>query len=174
MAKTEKEEIVTPESVVEVVTKEVDTEEKPKEDRMVEVPAMMLEKMLSRMDRLEYAASKAQLSHFDSKIKQDKTKRANLSTFNGKIVVAWKILDNIVEQVNGAWIEKQNIEIIYRDGTKDEMACKKFWLSAIKIPVEVQSEKILKNGQVVWEVETIPVGMDDKVIKLEIDTTFIN
>ena len=54
------------------------------------------------------------------------------------------------------------------------MACKKFWLSAIKIPVEVQSEKILKNGQVVWEVETIPVGMDDKVIKLEIDTTFIN
>lgn len=156
------------------MTKEENTKGVPKiDDEVVEVKKSTLEKMLNRIDRLEFAASKAQLAHFDSKIKQDENKEASISVFNGKIVTAWKIVEDIVEKINGIWVEKQTIEITYLDNEKERMPAKTFWLQHQKKLVKVLSEKRLSGGQTIWEVETIETGLTEPT-KLELDIVFIN
>ena len=173
MSKDKEEVLETPEAETLEVPDSESTSLQPDGDETVEVKRSSLEKMLSRLDRLEYAASKAQLAHFDSKIKQDQTKQASVSTFDGKIVIAWSMIENLVEKINGIWVEKQTLKIEYIDGKSEEMPCKKFWLQHQKQSVQVLSERALNTGEVIWEVETIEAG-DKEPTKLELDITFVN
>jgi len=147
-------------------------EEKATEET-VPVKRSTLEKMLDRIDRLEFAASKAQLAHFDAKSKQDGTKEASISVYNDKIVTAWKMVEDLVEKINGVWVEKQTLEITYIDDEKERIPAKTFWLQHQKKLVQVLSEKKLVGGQIIWEVETIETGLGEPV-KVSLDIVFIN
>ena len=72
---------------------------KPKAEETVTIPKSTLEKLLGRVDRLEYAASNAQLANYDSRQDSEEMKEASVSVFNGNIVTAWKVVKDIVEKI---------------------------------------------------------------------------
>jgi len=78
-----------------------------------------VESLLSRLDRLEAAASKAHLAHYDEQHKEKMTKEVRVRTFDGKIVLGERMTKNLVEKTpEGRWREEQEVELSFQDGTK--------------------------------------------------------
>jgi len=126
----------------------------------------------NKYEKLEYAADKSRLQRWDSVHKIESYKRAALREIGGKIVVAWKAADSIVERDSntGRWTEKQTTIVHFEDGSTVELPILKFELSSIKKWGDVIKDTI---DQVSGE-RFLSIKLDgtDKVI--ETSVTFIN
>jgi hypothetical protein len=69
--------------------------------------------------KLKFAADKGRMALYESRTSGDIEKRIRLRIFNGKIVTHWKLVKNLVEKINGIWVEDQKLNLIYEDGSED-------------------------------------------------------
>lgn len=161
----------------------IPTLETPKLDEAVKVPRSTLDKLIKQLDdqkgsikRLEYAASKAGLSKYDARNAGAMGKNAAVSVYDGKIVVAWKMMEDIVEKhpLTNAWIEKQTIRLWFHGSeAHEDVPYQQFSRRLTKKKVVVKKESQHSDGMVIWEVETVETD-DTKPVTLEISTTFLN
>lgn len=111
------------------------------ESETVTVSRAKLEAMMARIDRLESAASKAGLAHYDSQHKEKMTKEVRVRTLNGKIVVGESMTKNIVEKnQNGVYREEQELELTLQDGSKLTMPYVYYVRTYKHIPCRVLAE----------------------------------
>lgn len=146
---------------------------KEKKGENVTIPKSTLEKLLARVDRLEFAASKAQLAHFDERNKESLGKKASVSAYEDKIVTAWKIVEDIVEKnpTTGVWMERQTIRLWFLgEDEHQDMPYQQFVRRHSKKSVKIKRESRMEDGRQVWEVETDDIDP----ITFEIDVTFLN
>lgn len=161
------------------------TEEKkgtltPDADGMVKVSKEKLDAILNRMDRLEYATSKAGLATYDSRHKDKQGKFVQLRTFEGLVVTSWSdlVVNNVEKDGNGRWSEDQRIRITTEDGKEAEMPLFLFTRRYAYLKAEVISEvnnlaeeEVAKYGK-----QTFKVKVDDgKTLKeYTIGSKFVN
>lgn len=103
------------------------TQEQPQEssqDRLVsllEQQKEALDAQAKKIERLEYAASKKNLSRFDDMNRKKKERHISVRFFDGKPVVGWHMTKNVCEKnANGVWVEDQRLVLKYEDGTESE------------------------------------------------------
>lgn len=149
---------------------------KEKKPKMVSLPEETVKDLLSRLDRLEYAASKANLANFDAKNKGDFGKEAKVSVYDGKVISAWKMVEDIVEKnpTTGVWTEKQVIELYFSDGSSEKMPYQQFVRRVTKRNATVLEETTVRGGNETWRLRTIPENPGDEAVDVELDVRFIN
>jgi hypothetical protein len=141
----------------------------------VEIKREKLDELLKRLDRLESAADKAHLANYDAKNKGEKQTIIRIKTIDGKAITQWKVFKNQVEKnPNGVWVEDQQIEVFYEDGTTEVMPYVFFSRRYKHIPGVLVSEILNKKladveayGERFYELEA-----DGKVYK--IGSKFVN
>ena len=69
---------------------------KEEESQTVTVNKKALEEVMGRLKRLESAADVGRLGHYDEKNKETIKHIVLLSTWNGKVIVGWKMMKPIV------------------------------------------------------------------------------
>lgn len=138
----------------------------------IKKPTVNIEKgqlgIMDRVERLEAAVSKARLQHFDDKRKKEIGKVVNLRVIDGKVIVGWSMIKDIVEKnQHGAWDEDQVIEITYEDGKKQKMPYVVFMRRYTLLPLEVKNET--KDGE-----HTTFIGKTAEGVEYKILDTFVN
>lgn len=141
----------------------------------VEVNKEALEKVLSRLDKLEQENKKllsiadiGRLAHYESIHKDDSPKTYRLSTYKGKIIIAWKMADNRVwKDEMGKWREKQNIMLVFENEENTIIPYIEFTTNTEKIKSKLVSAT-QKGGKTYLELET------DEGKKIIIDSIFVN
>jgi len=98
-------------------------EEDVKKQEMTTVPTEDLNKLISRIKRLEASASLAALAKYDAKNKEELGKIIRLRVYNSKIVISW---DNLVtnkceKNQHGVWYEDQQVKIHLEDGSSEKL-----------------------------------------------------
>lgn len=146
------------------------------EPEMVNIEKERLDAILKRLERVESAADKARLFHYDTKNREEIGKEVRLGVWNDgtkeRIILAWTNMPvNKCEKnpMTGAWNEDQKVTLILEDDEQITMP----YLSSVStsrssVKAEVLSETKDKDGNIVLEVET----KDGK--KYNIDSKFIN
>jgi len=171
MAKEKEEKIVeaTEPIVAEPVAVKAPVEE------TVTLPKKTLEDLLDRVDRIEFAASKSRLAHYDKKNPDAIGKEVSVSVYEEKIVTAWETIEDIVEKnpTTGVWMERQTIRLHFLEGEAEEMAYQQFVRRTSKKAARVLSETKLEDGRTTFKIETIETGLTPEKV-LEIDIAFIN
>jgi len=128
-----------------------------------------LDKIMQRMERLEASADKARLENFDSKQKKKIGKIVRLRAIDGKIIVGWRTLKDVVEKTpRGVWKEDQQIEVTYEDETTEKFEYVIFIRRYESLLMDVKKEVENEDGSVTFIGET----SDGK--KHEIKDTFVN
>jgi len=168
------------------LNQEVPKAEKPKgrpkkaeakdSDKMVEVKEKDLNKLFERLERLEFAASKAGLSKYDTAHKEALGKIIHLRLLDGKVVLRWEVVRDLVEKdTQGRWNEDQQIKLTFEDGKQETMPMIYFTRRYTNIDAEVLSETINRDPLIIEEegdrtfnVKTV----DDRVYS--IGSNFIN
>ncbi len=90
------------------------------------------------IEMLREVADKSRLYWWEEKNKKPTTKVVRLTVIEGKIVVGWKtIIDEVFQDTNGIFHEKQVIEIYFEDGTKKSLNYIDFTRLTNKIEVEL-------------------------------------
>lgn len=133
-----------------------------------------LDDLMARLKRVEFAADKSHLAHFDEKNKKVGAKTVKLAMIDGKVILSWPDMSkNLVEKTpSGGWFEDQKIELHYEDGTVEEMEYVYFIRRRKSLIAEVLSKTVENAGE---EGETIIL----KVItsdgrEYSIDKKFVN
>jgi hypothetical protein len=134
-----------------------------------------VKKLRERIERLEYAASKAAVNAFDKRNAKPHGKEATVRTFNDKIIVGWKMTKDQVEKnpTTGFWVEDQRITLAFldEDGMSDEIPYQTFVRRYKDLKVRILKESIEQDtGITIWTVETLE---GDKK-KFDIDIRFVN
>jgi len=150
-----------------------ENEEVIKSEKVIEIKESKLESLLDRLKRLEYAANKSQLAHFDNKLKKDFSKTCTVSTYDDKLVMVWGMTEDIVEKINGAWMERQSIKLTFEDGTDETMPYDQFVKRRGRKEFKMLSETRTAEGDTIWDAESVEEGFDDP-IALKINIKFIN
>jgi hypothetical protein len=134
------------------------------QQEMVSVKKEKLDELLNRLSRLESAASKAGLSHYDEQHKGEKQTIIRLKTIDGKVIISWDaMLKNTVEKnERGGWYEEQSIKLNYEDGTNDVMPYVFFVRRYKFLPAVLVSETINRRLE---DVEKF----GDRIFELEVD-----
>ena len=146
------------------------------EEETIQVPKKKFQELMERTERLEYAASKAQLAHYDKKKPGETTKEASVTVYEGKIVAAWETVENLVEKnsLTGVWMEKQTIRLHFLGVEEHEdIPYMQFVKRTSKQRVRVLAETKTDGGGHTLKLETIEQGTDEPK-KFELDVTFIN
>jgi len=140
-----------------------------KSDEVVSIKKDELAAIMERVKRLEFAADKAHLAHFDEKNKGQHGKSIRLRMINGKVVLSWdNMIENLVEKnPAGVWSEKQTIKIYYEDKTSEEMDLVIFNRRFTHIKADVISETTMSDA-IVYKVRT------EDGREYEINSQFIN
>lgn len=156
------------------------TSDEPKSDEVV-VDKSILEKLLSRVDRLEEdneilrgAADKGRLSRIESLRAQGKlVKTAKVNFLDNKAVVGWsKVKDDVYFDSEGKLHETQIVKVYLdgKDGEKEtrELDYRTFSRTMQKVEGEVISESSDKDGNVSCTIQ-LKDGREYKI-----DVLFIN
>jgi len=100
------------------------------------------DKLLQRMERLESAASKAELAKYDSRNKGTIGKVIKLLTLDGKIITGWDAMTkNIVEKDrDGKWREEQRVNLHFADDSEEEVDLVIFHRRYQKVNATVKKE----------------------------------
>ena len=143
------------------------------EEKMVQLPQSKFDKLLARLDRLEQAADKKQLSRIDGLNPGEKEKLVNLRTFEGKVVLGWGDMNkNVVEKhpLTGVWKEDQEVELKL-EGVKElkKVPFVIFSRNYRLLPALVESETKTSSGDVILKVKT--VGEEEEY---DINIKFVN
>lgn len=143
----------------------------------ITVDAAKLKSLMDRMDaieeenkRLVAAANKAGLAHYDNANRAAIERKANIRSFNGKYIAAWKMVRDIVQKdaMTKAWIEDQVIRLTYVDDSFEEIPYLAFVNQYVLHPGTIKSKKELSNGTWVYE-----ILLEDGTT-YNIDTRFLN
>ena len=147
-----------------------DIEELKKEEtETIVVNKKALDDMIRRMDRLESAADIGRLDKYDQKNKKALTQVVLLGTYNGKIILGWKMIKDEVQKINGVWRESQLIQIKLDDDTTLDLPYLQYVHEVVKVDATIVSRTKDSNGH-----ETLKVRRNDTGNEYSIDTTFIN
>lgn len=104
-----------------------DVKESLAKKNTVTIERSKLETILSRLERLESAASKAGLHKYDEAHKEETGSKVGVKVYDGKRIVSYVMTKNICEKLpSGAWFEDQQIELTFEDETKETIAYKQF------------------------------------------------
>src|SRR3990167_7862014 len=142
---------------------------KKEESETVTVNKKALDDMIRRMDRLESAADIGRLDKYDQKNKKALTQVVLLGTYNGKIVLGWKMIKDEVQKINGIWRESQLIQIKLDDDTAIDLPYLQYVQEVVKVDATILSRTKDSNGH-----ETLRVRRNDNGNEHSIDITFIN
>jgi len=127
------------------------------------------EELKSKIERLEYAANKAQLAKWNDQHRETGLKEVKVIRYHDKYVVGWgKMLENRCEKVDGVWEESLKTEIIFEDDTKEIVDYEIFQRNYKYVTSSVISEMKDSKGNTVYQIQ-LPEG---KV--LSINTIFLN
>jgi len=114
--------------MVEEKLKEEKPKEVVKEEEVKETLKMLLgeiKELKKDRDILMQSADKRALARYYSRHKEDLPPIVRLRTIRGKLIMGWKMIeDKGSYQIpgTGKWTESQTIEVIYQDGTSEQMA----------------------------------------------------
>lgn len=130
-----------------------------KQQQMIEKLIGTVDKQSERMERLEFAADKSRLVNYDLKTKGAisptvKVRRyaVNLNRdgkdyIDEKTVLAWKLTRDVVEKINGIWVEDQRITLYFSDNTKeDNVSVTNFERNYKLIDAEIKSKTEDETG----------------------------
>jgi hypothetical protein len=127
------------------------------------------EELKSKIERLEYAANKAQIAKWNDQHRETKLREVKVIRYHDKYVVGWgRMLENRCEKVDGVWEESLKTEIIFEDDTKEVVDYEIFQRNYKYVVGSVLSEIKDSKGNTVYEIQ-LPEG---KV--LNINTIFLN
>ncbi len=118
--------------------------------------------------RLRFAADKGRTYLYDMRHKEEQEAQVDLRMFRGKLVVKWAMMRNLVEKIDGVWVEDQKIKVDFIDGSSlGDIDLVDFERNFLKIPAIIKEMTQAKDGT--WfNVETIN---GDKV---KIHSKFVN
>lgn len=141
----------------------------------VTVEKSKLEKMMERLERLEYAASKANLGNYDAKQEKQVGTNASVSAYEGEIVMAWELIENIVEKnpLTGVWQEKQTIRLHLDEDKTIDMPYVQFIRRKERKEVTRKARIQQDDGSEIWDVETVTTGLEEPK-RFKIDIKFLN
>ena len=137
----------------------------------VEIDKTQLDDLLNRIKTLEGVTSKTRMREFEEERKRDKNATyVGVRSIDGKFITSWKSLRDIVEKnPQGEWEEDQVVEIIYEDGTKQEMPLIQFERRWKKNLCKVLSTKVdeitnVKTFEVLDEISNKKYQMEEQFI----------
>ena len=102
------------------------------------------------------AADKTLLGKVLNKNQKSKGMSVMLSRVNGKVVVGWRMIMDVVEKnSNGIWTEKQVIEVTLEDDSKVEMPYMAFTnaISADRLKANVISRSVDEDENITYKVK---------------------
>jgi len=127
------------------------------EGEQVQMSKDKFDAMMKRFDRLEYAASKAQLHKFDAKNRGKLGKTIKIRTFGGKLIVSWAemVKDQVEKDLqSGRWHEEQITELTYQDGEKEQVPyvvfARRYQLEKTTLKSENKDQE---SGEITYELE---------------------
>lgn len=137
---------------------------------MVMIEQDKLDRMVKDIDILKTISDKRRMAKWMSENKGQQLPVMNLRELNGKIIVGWRSTKNNphIDTRTGHYIEDQNTEIIYEDGTTEEMPLKVYYENYRTIPAE-QISKTEEAGEVLFKLRRIDNGEE-----YEVGSAFVN
>lgn len=131
--------------------------------------------LMDRINRLEYAASKAATATYDNKRRKPFGKEATIRTYGDKIIVGWKTTADIVEKnpTTGVWFEDQRIQLAFEGEEKlsEEIPLQTYVRRYKNLPIKVLKETTdQETGAVTWSVETL----EGETKKFDVNVQFVN
>lgn len=122
-----------------------------KVEETISIPKSQLDAILSKIERLEFAADKARTSVFDINHKEDQQKVVKLLTFDGKIIEKWDNMPINTCEKNantGIFNEQQRIRFYYfGDENPVEMDYFKWSKGYQKLPAIILEESLLRSSE---------------------------
>jgi hypothetical protein len=145
------------------------------EDKKIEISESTLQGLMERLDKqaqdivmLKDVADKSRVQRYQQKNALPGARNALISTYNGKIVMAWRTLSNeIFQDAKNLWHEDQTIEVITEDNEKVSLSYLEFVKKLVKVETEIVSRYTTPEG-----LNMIRLKMGDK--QIDIDVTFVN
>jgi len=150
---------------------------KEEKEENVSVPKSLLEKLVSTVEKqteqisiLTEAADKNKLSEVERRRNSGKlVKSVRISSFRGKIIVGWRrTKDEVYFDAEGRLVEKQEIELVFEDKSKEVVTMRQFSNEISALKAEVLRESRDNEGNIFYV-----VAFEDGK-ELEISQTFIN
>ena len=101
--------------------------DKEKDSEKITIEKTVLDDILARLSKAEETtkdlmdvADKSRLAHLNEKRDKTGKPKFKLSTFNGKVITAWRTVKDVVEKniSSGNYYEHQEYEIIMEDGSR--------------------------------------------------------
>lgn len=152
--------------------------EQEKKDRNVQTQQILAtiqaqaETVQELQAELEAVADKGRLGDWEKKAlgKDPKQKVFKLQTYNGKVVVAWTAMKTNIVYKNqaGAIVENQTTELIYADGSREEVQYAAWQAGRMPLDCILESKEEQSDGKVIFHL------VDQKNNKYEVDVTFVN
>lgn len=141
---------------------------KTEHSETVTVNKHVLDGILDDLKRLKSVADVGRLGQYDDKNKAELKRVVLLSTWDGKVIVGWKMTKDDVQKVNGIWREFQLIQIKLEDDTTVDLPYLQFSQEVVKVDAEIIS-RTKEGGH-----ETLKVLRKDNGKEIVIDVTFVN
>ena len=148
--------------------------EEPKEEK-VTIPKSTLDSLVSKVEKqseqigmLLEVADKARVSRYEAAHKDLSQKKVRISTYDGKMVIGWKnLVDEMYQDEQGRFHEKQAIELYFIDNTKKVVTLKDFTRRTKKVEGLVLSNYTTPEGENMMKVDVMGKQID-------IDIVFVN
>ena len=133
-------------------------------EKVVKELAEKVEKLQEENIILLKTADRGRLENEKSKRKKQPTPIVGVSTWKGKLLVAWRTFtDEVYRDSDNGWHEKQLFEIVFEDGTKEIVPLIDFFRGRIKIDAEVIKRKVLNEDDLDVDV---PVKIENFKLKI--------
>lgn len=116
-------------------------------------------------DMLLKTVDLGRLDHEMSKRKKQPTPIVRVSTWNGNLIVGWRnFFDQVERDSDGVWHEKQLVEIIFENESKEVIPLLDFFRRRVKIFAEVQKRNVLNKDEL-QEVD-VPIAVESFKLKI--------
>lgn len=140
--------------------------EKDKEKKeTIEVEKSQLQELINKVKRLEAVADQGRLQMLDDVEKQKNIiPTARVNYWNDKPVYSFSLIkNNSFINGQGELVQQQVLEVVYKDGKKDEFPYIDFYRNKIqKTGRVVEQTKDKKNGGLLWTIQ-MPDGEEHKI-----------
>lgn len=131
-----------------------------------------IDSLESDIKRLKGSADKNRLSKYDAKNRAESIgKEVKLRTYNGKVIIGWEMVNNLVDRVNGHRVENVSIKLKYADGSHEKsLDYREFANNAQYKPMTVISESHDKRTGV----EMYKLHDEETGDEYEVNSLFVN
>ena len=144
----------------------------PVAEETISIPKTQFDQLISRLDKQEElirsVADKSRLMNWDVRHQDTSLRTTQISTYNGKIVLGWKMLANeMYQDAKNLWHEDQQVEIALEGGATVKLTYLEFAKNLTKVVVEIVSKYSTPEGHNMYRVK-----YQDR--EIDIDQTFVN